>query len=588
MLVFVVSGLLGFRVGFVSFPNWQVAVETAQVMAGLVEYPPSNPFFIYHTKLWTILHQICALLLKAGVDETTLSRIVSGLLGMLAFQSLAMIVYALSRNAALSLGAALVVVFTRTAEYGVVYPIFLMGTTHTYGALGLSAAVLAAGLLGAGCSRTGLFLLGAAPAIHPSIGVWLIAVVGLAVWTSEAARLELRPLLKYFLAGLCLTTLSLAVQLLWAGHLPGFGDQSSARYLSAFAAYWDGHRQPVNFASEGVKVGAGALVLALFGLAALRQKMSHAQALLLRVIVASGVTAFALALVTHVSPDRLPPFLLTLMPGRFLNFNAQVAVALSLGLIAIMPGAFWRALLLFYVSAGLLIGNRSMLWEWLEQHPRVLDFVPFRPSRPLQILLTVAVVMLLVTSVSNWTRRRWNRPPGVNDVRRGLARNATTALNAATVVLLAGAALLMWRRYPQVSLNDRKNDIVFAAASRTEGLLLTGGDLQLVQLRTRRPVLLDGGGLDGLPYASESGREVERILHDVYGIDLFDPPDEARGRGAIPNAVNRATWERYGQDQWQSIARSWGVTAVLTVSDWSLSLPIVERNPYFVLYGIPE
>ena len=67
---------------------------------------------------------------------------------------------------------------------------------------------------------------------------------------------------------------------------------------------------------------------------------------------------------------------------------------------------------------------------------------------------------------------------------------------------------------------------------RQNGLLLTGGSLHLIQFRTRRPVLLDGGGLDALPYAPESGPEMQRVLLDVYGIDLLNPPPEAQYAGS--------------------------------------------------------
>ena len=117
------------------FPDWQVAVETSQVLAGLVKYPAGNPFFIYHVKLWTILHQILAPLLALGVSEIRLSLIVSGVLGMVTFQALSMVVYALSRDAWLAIGAAVFIFFTRTAEYGGVYGIFLLGTENTYGIL---------------------------------------------------------------------------------------------------------------------------------------------------------------------------------------------------------------------------------------------------------------------------------------------------------------------------------------------------------------------------------------------------------------------------------------------------------------------
>ena len=138
--VLLLSGVLGFRVGMLGFPDWQVAVETAQVVAGLVTYPPDNIFYIYHTRLWTALHQILAIALRAGISEITLSLVLSGVQGMLTFQALALFVYALSRDVLLAVGAAALIFFTRTAEYGTVYPLFLLGTEHTYGVIGLSTA----------------------------------------------------------------------------------------------------------------------------------------------------------------------------------------------------------------------------------------------------------------------------------------------------------------------------------------------------------------------------------------------------------------------------------------------------------------
>ena len=56
--VLAISGILGFRIGLIGFPSWHIAVESAQVVAGLVRYPPENPFYIYHTKLWSLVIQI--------------------------------------------------------------------------------------------------------------------------------------------------------------------------------------------------------------------------------------------------------------------------------------------------------------------------------------------------------------------------------------------------------------------------------------------------------------------------------------------------------------------------------------------------
>ena len=119
------------------------------------------------------------------------------------------------------------------------------------------------------------------------------------------------------------------------------------------------------------------------------------------------------------------------------------------------------------------------------------------------------------------------------------------------------------------------------------GMLLTAGDLHLIQLRTRRPVLLDGGGLDGLLYSLEGGAEMERILRDVYGVDLLNPPEEARGAGRIPPEANRRAWESYPLEKWQDIKRTFGVSQVLTYPDWSLNLPVTSHSRRFVLYQIP-
>ena len=125
--VLAISGVLGFRVGMIGFPTWQIAVESAQVVAGLVQYPPDNPFYIYHTKLWSLVIQVCALLLRAGVSEITLSLALSGLLGMISFQALSMVIYAIGGSASLAIGGAFVVFLSRITDHGVVYPVFLLG-----------------------------------------------------------------------------------------------------------------------------------------------------------------------------------------------------------------------------------------------------------------------------------------------------------------------------------------------------------------------------------------------------------------------------------------------------------------------------
>jgi hypothetical protein len=164
----------------------------------------------------------------------------------------------------------------------------------------------------------------------------------------------------------------------------------------------------------------------------------------------------------------------------------------------------------------------------------------------------------------------------------------------ATVAVCVAACLLTIRLSSERAsamrtriFRDRTNDGLFSAAARGRGLLLTAGNFHLVQLRTRRAVLLDGGALDLLPYTLEAAPEVDRILREVYGVDLFHPPEEARGSGRVPPLATRRAWEGYSLGKWQAIRQAFGVTQVLTPADWQLVLPPVAQSRDYLLYEIP-
>jgi hypothetical protein len=573
--VLVLSGALGFHVGAGAFADWQVAVETAQVVGGLVDYPAGNPFYVYHTKLWTVLHQVLAVALAAGLSERTLSILVSGLLGMVSFQALSLIAYAISRDVLIAAGASALIFFSRVAEVGAIYPIWLVGTTHTYGIIALAHAALAVGFLGCGWYRSGLFLLGLGPAVHASVGAW-VALIGGIVFASDFRRLsrDLRPALPAFLAGCGVTLTSLAVQFLFVQDVPRVDPSTTDRYLAAFVEFWDMHRQPVDFEGATVRLNAAALVVGLIWLTWHRGLLSPPVQLLLRFVVCTAVVSLTVAALSWIPPDRLPAAFLIAMPGRLLNLNVLVFVALTVGFGGRLRGTWPGAVVLLLLAATLLIGNRSGLWMFAGDHQAVFQDLP-RSLRPnaTNVVLIVGLLQLAVASF-----RTEQRSPIVKPA------------YASTIALLAAAAFLTWNleRPPSFDMADRTDDQLYRSLSERDGLLLTAGDLHLVQLRTRRPVLLDGGGLDALPYAIEAAPETERILRDVYGIELLNPPEEARFRGSVPPEFTKQVWENYSPQEWDRIAERYGVRQVLTPGGWQLQLPVAVRKGALIVYDIPD
>jgi hypothetical protein len=573
--VLAISGAIGFVVVAFGFPDWQVAVETAQVTAGIVEYPAANPFYVYHLKLWTILHQVSALLLRAGVSEITLSVVMSGVMGMVTFQALAMAVYASSRDGILAITSAIVIVVSNTANIGVTYPIALLGTSHTYGMLGLALVVLVGALLGAGEYRLGLFLLGLAPAVHPSLGIWLALIVAVCfAFDVRTTRGVLRSSWRYFAAGCGVSAVSLAVHLAMSRGVPPVPADVSARYLAAFTSFWDGHRQPVPIDHMGVRLNVAALILASIALVGSRARF------LMRFIAVSAVVGIAFVFVSWIPPDRLPTPLLILMPTRILNVDAMLFPAMVIGLIGGLRRTAWTGWATVVLAAALIVGRRSMVWEFLQQ--RGMD-IPHPRLDPLGVLVAAAV---LFAATVLFLRTRGPDASSPNAPRPAIIVSAVHVAMTLAVVWVAAKPVRALDEHNTI-LRDRTNDLLFGTVARGKGILLTGGDLHLIQLRTRRPVLLAGGGLDGLAYSLEAAPAMDRILKDVYGIDLFNAPEEARFRGMVPPEFNRRVWQGYSTDRWRQIKAEYNVTQVLVPSDWALELPISAQSRRYLLYDIP-
>jgi hypothetical protein len=586
LAVLVVSGLIGLRIGLVGFPTWHICLETAQVVAGLVRYPAENPFYIYHTKLWSLVIQACAVLLKAGLSEITLSLALSGLLGMVSFQALAMVTFAVSRDALVSIAAAVVVFASGATDYGSVYPIWLVGTHHSYGAIGLAMFVLAIGLIGAGFFRPGVFLLGVGPAIHPSVGIWVgsIAVAALA-WTYFDLRDDVRPALKYFAAGCAVTLISLAIQFAFIYDVPAADAAAVERTFSTFERLWDAHRRArIEFADTGAMLNRTLGPMALLWLIGFARDLPRPALFLLRVAALAGIASLAIVFLTWLPPDSMPMTLSILMPGRLLNLDIVLIGPLLIGLVAAYRYRRSAQVLLVALLGGLLLTRKSLIWRWMTE----------RGGQPWNIRLDPVLVFeaasLAILCIALWQATRERGDRAADPVSRTTA--AGWLFQAAVLAVFVVALASGWRIVgPRSIFRDRTNDPFYqAVAADRRGLTVSSGSFQLVQLYTRRPVLIDSGALDTMVYAPEGGPATAQIVTDVYGIDFFDPPRELRSSSLIPHDANRFTWSpsRFSAQRWRELRRTYNVSQIVTRSDYELDLPMVAEGGGLRLYRIPD
>jgi hypothetical protein len=155
------------------------------------------------------------------------------------------------------------------------------------------------------------------------------------------------------------------------------------------------------------------------------------------------------------------------------------------------------------------------------------------------------------------------------------------------VVAVAATATLARReigRRGHVS-RDHRSDDLFATAAKGERLL-AGGSVRLLQLRTRRPVLLDVGTLDVLPYQPWAFPYAAHILREAYRIDLRNPPAGLAREGRLPPDVSRASWERLTREDWRRLRREFGITTVVTDGGWRMDLPSLMMGRGLQVFGI--
>jgi len=298
----------------------------------------------------------------------------------------------------------------------------------------------------------------------------------------------------------------------------------------------------------------------------------------LRVAVVAAAISLAFVFVSWLPPGSLPMTLSILMPARLLNFDVMIAVPFLLGLMALYRQKLSVQLLTLILLAGVLFSKGSMFWAWAAEHQWSVWTMPVDPTLVFEItgLGLICVALSIVSRGSGGGRDSTAR------------RVVSIAVRASTACVVLVAFGLTWRVVHPSSLRDRTNDPFFReVAGDHRGLIVTAGTFQLVQLYTRRPVLIDSGALDTMVYAPESGPALVKILADVYGIDFFNPPPDVRSASAVPHAISRANWAQMSREQWQQIRKTYNVTQIVTPHDYALDLPIAAENEQLRLYRIP-
>jgi len=584
------SALLGACLGGFGLGTWQRGLEPAQVLAGVVAPAPSHPSYYYHQALWHVFGQAGAVLLHAGMDERTLSQLASGLLGATSFAGVSLLALALSGSSALALATPVLLAFLPFDFWGPNYPTWLVGQFYTLGMLGCGVALMALGFLAVGRRAAGLFLLGLLPALHLAWAAWLWSCLA-AAWTYGRLKREepvpggnaARGQWLGLAAGLAVSALSLVVHLVTKPAAPDLDPMAQKECLVSYlktAFPLDPHRQPIDLAHPGWTLVALAALLAWCWLRRCRHERPEA-VWVARALFVSGVAAIPAGLITWL-PDHLVPMpAIQAMPARFANLGVIACPVLVFSCLARTRSLIPRAAcVLLLACLHFAAGARLVYWTDWVCSPALLHVA----------LLIGGGAIALVPWRPDAEPERWLRICGA-------ALGTAASLLVLEALLFAAIPhahrprLLKRPRWmgEQNSLGDRTLDALFEQARADSGAIITPGGhrFEMVQLRSRRPVLLDISTINDLCYLPAVCPLVDEILHQVYDADLRAERD-LRFLSHWDSKRLREHWRDLSPDEWARIRERFSATAVLTPTHWELQLPVVYTCTGGTLFRIPE
>jgi hypothetical protein len=581
-----VTAAAGFCIGAFVYPMWTDNVESAQVQAQLVSYQAGDVMGLYHDAAYSLAIQIAAILLRAGVSEWTLSLLFSGAQAALSCAAIALATLAVSRSAVTALLAPVLLLRFRAALpdwpesslaafHGHHYPNFFPNHTSVYGVLGLFWILLVLSLFSLRKLRTGAVFLGLMPAVHIGMApMCAVAIAGAGFFLQRSVRPWLTTIARYGAIGLAVSAASAVSH--WSGHWSGATTGSPSevdRAAAAFVGAWDDHNALLGegsrfgfFESELYTLMLGGLLLA----SGARWLASSARVLVVGVlsITALGIVYTA---VVNLWPDLIGWRLATLMVTRWLNLSSFAFPVLALGLLgqlAFRERDALAAAVLAATAAVVLSGYAASISGAASQ-ALADDIGALRAySFPLACVLPACALA--------WLERRDRAAPRYPLRLRPVACALALGVCGLTIVGLFAHA------DPRRIAGQDAFTPALERVRAGRGLLLVGDnlwELGRVQLRTRRPLLIDPSQLNMLLKVPKAGPRMEYVLRRVYGIPGFahrPPPNLDLG------------WPEQTVGFWQSVRRDFGVSEVLVAAGVRLALPVVHQDPYLTLYRIPE
>ncbi|HEX3502735.1 MAG TPA: hypothetical protein VHU22_05010, partial [Xanthobacteraceae bacterium] len=331
--------VIGLLLGLLAPPTNQEGVDGSLVLAGIVHYPPQSPMSRYFFGSWTIIHQLGALLLRAGLDQAYVSELLFLVPCALLVCAYAAVVYCFSGQFVFSLLAAALCFLTNplakffaSPDYMPVGLLWSQPPVQTFGFWAHAGAAWVVGCVAAGRKALAIFSALCLIAVHPVLGVYMTVLLTAALLTGRLLfATSMDGVAKGAVFGSAIVVVSFAFYLTTRPDLSAAIDQAA---YDAYMNVWDTHRSHLMTPGIATRIAvAGAIAVAVLVAFIVfarprRDAPLLTSGLVMLAVIVSTIAYFAL----HLTPDLLPAIFVRAAPGRLLNVQAFLSTPMALGL----------------------------------------------------------------------------------------------------------------------------------------------------------------------------------------------------------------------------------------------------------------
>ena len=523
-------------------------LDVSLVLAGKVVFPDQAVMGLYYQGVWTLLSQLGALVLKAGVNYTDANFLFLAITPPLLTGALAMFVHGLTGRPLFALVVAITcfmndhfALFFASADYPLLGAAWNTPDAASYGRIGSVLAAFSIAALIGGRDALAVFTAASLVAIHPVIGAYTATMVAFGLGFARLAwnRTISRPVVLGLAAGASVALLSLAVFLLTRPIMPAVDESMNRAYVEVYLSFWDDHRnQPATRRDVHRLVFAFFfLAVPLLGFLAIRRgRRASADAGTVVLLTAIAVST-VLYVMLHWGRALLPDIVIRGSPGRLINIQAYFAMPLAAGIAVFAADEIARW----------LHRRRESSTGTAPAGGRRVGTVPVRYPNAIAAAIALALVVWFVPAFVHEIATIERRPSEVDDP--------------------------FW-------LKVRGQEI--------GGLVLAPAIVAKEALRYGRlAIALDPDAIDFIPYIPSLATAVGTMVERGYGVSFFHPPADLKFSGALSPTTGREYWACLSPGQWQRLAREFGITALLVPAGWKARLPLLLSDSNYALYTIP-